>query len=89
MSTIVRDGIAEIMLDNILRVMSTQTFSKDKSAYIVGGEKRLIRLIEEGKIASDKPTNKQNGKWHCNAAQVLLNCRCAKKKSKRNKKSRK
>lgn len=79
MSTIFTDGTAGILLDNILHVMSTETFSKDTSAYIVGGEKKLLRLIEEGKIDSDKPTNTQNGKWYCNAAQVLQHCRCAKK----------
>lgn len=78
--------ITDILLDNILRVMSTETFGKDKSAYIVGGETKLIRLIEEGKIDSDKPTNSQNGKWRCNAAQVLLHCRCARKNNKSNRK---
>lgn len=89
MSTMFTDGTAEILLDNILRIMSTETFSKNTSASIVGGEKKLLRLIEEGKIDSDKPTNTQNGKWHCNAAQVLQHCRCAKKIKKSNKKNRK
>lgn len=75
----IRGEIAEILLDNILRLFSTETFGKDKSAYYVGGEKKLMNLIEAGKIESDKPVNAQNGKWHCNAAQVLLHCRCAKK----------
>ena len=77
-----------ILLDNILRIMSSEAFGKDKSAYIVGGEKKLISLIEAGKIDSDKPVNKQNGKWRCNAAQVLLHCKCSNKKSKRSKKSK-
>ena len=83
-----RGEMAEILLDNILRLFSTETFGKDKSAYYVGGEKKLMNLIETGKIESDKPTNVQNGKWHCNAAQVLLHCRCAgrKVKSKKRKK---
>ncbi|WP_320906217.1 hypothetical protein [Bacteroides nordii] len=75
----IKGEIAEILLDNILCVMSTETFGKDFSAGIVGGEKKLISLIETGKIESDKPSNAQNGKWHCNAAQVLLHCRCTKK----------
>ena len=84
----IRGEMAEILLDNILRLFSTETFGKDKSAYYVGGEKKLMNLIEAGKIESDKPTNVQNGKWHCNAAQVLLHCRCAgrKVKSKKRKK---
>lgn len=53
--------MAEILLDNILRLFSTEIFGKDKSAYYVGGEKKLISLIEAGKIESDKPANVQNG----------------------------
>ena len=82
---IITPGMAMILLDNILRIMSSEAFGKDKSAYIVGGEKKLISLIEAGKIDSDKPVNKQNGKWRCNAAQVLLHCKCSNKKSKRSK----
>ena len=37
----IRGEMAEILLDNILRLFSTETFGKDKSAYYVGGEKRL------------------------------------------------
>lgn len=85
---IITPGMAMILLDNILRIMSSEAFGKDKSAYIVGGEKKLISLIEAGKIDSDKPVNKQNGEWRCNAAQVLLHCKCSNKKSKRSKKSK-
>lgn len=73
------DRIAAILLDNILRIMSDKTFSKDWSSEIVGGEKKLELLIQSGRIDSCKPTNKQNGKWYCNAAQVLMHCRCVKK----------
>lgn len=65
----------DILLDNILRIMQGETFGKNKAAYIVGGKKRLIELIVQGKISSDKPTNTQNGKWQCNAADVLMHCR--------------
>lgn len=83
------NDVTGILLDNILRIMSTETFGKYKSARIVGGEKRLVSLIERGEIESDKPTNVQNGKWRCNAAQVLLHCKCAKKINGSNKKNRK
>ncbi|MCM1318780.1 MAG: helix-turn-helix domain-containing protein [Muribaculaceae bacterium] len=46
-------------------------FSKTEAMQIVGGKKRLYRLVEQGKIRFEKPTNKQNGKWYCNAADVL------------------
>lgn len=75
-----------ILLDNIMRLMSDKTFGKDLSAYIVGGEKKLLRLIEDGKIDCIKPCNRKNGKWYCNAAQVLRHCRCVRKKVKPKKK---
>ena len=78
----VESYIAGILLENIMLIMSDITFGKDLSAHIVGGEKRLLLLIEAGEIDCDKPCNKQNGKWYCNAAQVLRHCRCMKKKVK-------
>ena len=51
--------------------MDRETFGQRKAASMVGGLGRLLKLIEEGKIRSDKPSNKQNGKWFCNAADVL------------------
>ncbi len=66
---------AEIQLENIFRVMENETFGKDTSAKIVGGVKKLENLIASGKIEACKPTNAQNGKWYCNASQVLRHCR--------------
>lgn len=71
--------VKSILLDNILSVLSDKTFSKDLSAEIVGGEAKLISLIESGKIAANKKSKSHNGKWYCNAAQVLMNCRAIKK----------
>ena len=65
------DNTADILLDNIMRVMSGEYFGQTKAAAIVGGKKKLERLIESGKIEAVKPRNSQNGKWFCNAAQVL------------------
>lgn len=65
----------EILLENILAVMSDEYFSKDLSAKIVGGVKKLENLIAAGKIEATKPNNVQNGKWFCNAAHVLKHCR--------------
>lgn len=47
------------------------TFSKAIASKLVGGEYRLERLVMDGKIDMDKPTAKQNGKWHCKASDVL------------------
>ena len=70
-STILIDGTPDMKLANILAIMDRETFGQRKAASMVGGLGRLLQLIEEGKIRSDKPTNKQNGKWFCNAADVL------------------
>ena len=66
---------AEVQLENIFMVMERFNFSKDISASIVGGPKKLEALIAAGKIEAYKSSNSQNGKWKCNAAQVLRHCR--------------
>lgn len=58
-------------LTHIFEIMNNETFGQRKAARLVGGLGRLLQLIEAGKVRSDKPTNKQNGKWFCNAADVL------------------
>lgn len=62
-------------MENIFLALEGVTFCKDESARIVGGIGRLETLIAEGKIEMEKRTNKQNGKWFCNAVQVLKHCR--------------
>lgn len=69
--TVLDDNTVEAKLENILAVMEQETFGQRKAAMMVGGLKRLERLMVEGKIRWDKPTRKQNGKWYCNAADVL------------------
>lgn len=64
-----------IALENILLAMADIKFGKDMSARIVGGEKRLERLIAEGEIDAVKRNPAQKGKWFCNAADVLRHCR--------------
>lgn len=49
------DNTADILLDNIMRVMSGEYFGQTKAATIVGGKKKLERLIESGKIEAVKP----------------------------------
>jgi hypothetical protein len=66
---------SEIMLENIFLIMENEHFCKDKAAKIVGGEKKLLALIADGKIKARKPTNAQNGTWYCNAADVLRHSR--------------
>ena len=56
----------------IMRVMNNKSFGLRCSEQIVGGRSRLERLITEGKIRAQKGNESaQNGKWQCNAADVL------------------
>lgn len=68
---------AEIILENIFIALQANrmTFGKDISARIVGGEKKLERLVAEGKINAVKGTTAQNSKWRCNAVDVLRHVR--------------
>ncbi|MDR0939951.1 MAG: hypothetical protein LBN29_11505 [Mediterranea sp.] len=52
-------------------LLNDKTFSKDVAADIVGGRARLEKLVGSGKIRAEKRTNKQNGKWFCNAWDVI------------------
>lgn len=63
------------MLQNILLAFEHETFSKELAAHIVGGPKRLERLIATEKVRADKPCYKQNGKWFVCAPQVLAHCK--------------
>lgn len=51
--------------------MNDKVFGYRVAASIVGGRARLDRLIIEGRIRADKPSVAQNGKWRCNASDVL------------------
>lgn len=63
---------SEARLNTILRVMNSKTFGFRYSEKIVGGRARLEQLIIEGKIRAEKfNTQAQNGKWQCNASDVL------------------
>lgn len=52
-------------------VLNDKTFGRDQAADIVGGLSRLIDLIGKGLIRAEKRTNKQNGKWFCNAYDAI------------------
>lgn len=65
-------NIEQSLLNTILRVMNGETFGLRTSERIVGGRSRLIQLITDGKIRAEKVNSKaQNGKWQCNAGDVL------------------
>lgn len=52
-------------------VLNDKTFGRDTAADIVGGLARLKELVGKGLIRAEKATNKQNGKWFCNAYDVI------------------
>ena len=59
-------------LETIMRVMNGMTFGLRYSEKIVGGRGRLMRLIVQGHIRAEKGNGQaQNGKWLCNASDVL------------------
>lgn len=62
------------MLDRyqeILQAAKDVTFSKRTAQKLVGGQRRLERLVAQNKIRALKTTPAQNGRWECNAADVL------------------
>lgn len=64
-----------VHLENILLAMANKSFCKTEAAEIVGGRARLVRLVESGEIRATKTSRQQNGRWYCNAADVLRHCR--------------
>lgn len=63
---------AEARLQTILRLTNGMTFGLRCSEKIVGGRARLEQLIIEGKVRAEKTNaSAQNGKWFCNASDVL------------------
>lgn len=58
--------------EEVLKIaLNDKTFGRDQAADIVGGLSRLVDLIGKGLIRAEKRTNKQNGKWFCNAYDVI------------------
>lgn len=66
---------SDIKLSDISKVLNRYTFGKDKAAYIVGGEKKLMELHAQGIIRGEKKGTSQNAKWYFNAADVIKFCR--------------
>ena len=53
-------------------VLNDKTFGQREAADIVGGRGRLFRLVGEGLIQAEKrPAERQNGRWYCNAYDVI------------------
>ena len=53
-------------------VLNDKTFGQREAADIVGGRGRLFKLVGSGDIRAEKiPPNRQNGRWYCNAYDVI------------------
>ncbi len=53
-------------------VLNDKTFGQREASDIVGGRGRLLRLVGSGDIRAEKrPANRQNGRWYCNAYDVI------------------
>lgn len=80
------DNTADILLDNIMRVMSGEYFGQTKAATIVGGKEKTgtsDRIRQDRGCQAEKLAER---KWFCNAAQVLMHCRNMRKTGKTGKK---
>lgn len=58
-------------LQEILRVAENVTLSKNIAQQLVGGQRRLENLVAKKKIRAPKSSPRRNGRWECNAADVL------------------
>ena len=59
--------------NSILSRMEGRFFSWAMAKRIVGGEKRLVRLMDEEKVHGFKPAGAPNSQWQINAVEVLAN----------------
>lgn len=58
--------------DTLKIVLNDKTFGQREAADIVGGRGRLFRLVGSGAIRAEKKrADSQNGKWYCNAYDVI------------------
>lgn len=61
-------------------------FGKNMASKIVGGRTRLENLVAEGKIRAEKKNNlAQNGRWSCNAGDVIYYAKQKYKRTRKNK----
>lgn len=57
-------------------VLNDKTFGQREAADIVGGRYRLFKLVGSGAIRAEKiPADRQNGRWYCNAWDVIKHAR--------------
>jgi hypothetical protein len=74
MDAITKDIIVRKYL-SFLRRAEKHDVSWKKAAVLVGGEKRLERLMAEGRVRFNKPEGAANTKWRFNLADIVKNAR--------------
>lgn len=59
--------------EEVLKIVFNDiTLSQREAEKIVGGRRRLFNLVGQGIIrAEKKPPNRQNGRWYCNAYDLM------------------
>lgn len=58
---------------SLLIIAESMYVSQKKAVKLLRGEKRLQRLIDEGRIRYDKPFGSANTMWRYNLADVIKN----------------
>ncbi len=74
MDAISKDVIVRKYL-SFLRRAEKQDVSWKKAVLLIGGEKRLERLMSDGVIRYSKPEGASNTKWRFNLADIVKNAR--------------
>lgn len=68
-----QEGIQAIKYRSLLILTESMYVSQKKAVKLVRGEKRLQRLMDEGKIRYNKPLGAPNTKWRFNLADIIKN----------------
>lgn len=69
----------EIRFRSLIVAFENKKVSFSTARIIVGGRKRLMQLISDGKVRSYKPDGPKNTSWKLNAVDCFLNIRPRKK----------
>lgn len=66
-------SIMALKYRSLLIIAESMYVSQKKAVKFIRGEKRLQRLVEEGRIRYDKPFGATNTMWRYNLADILKN----------------
>lgn len=66
-------SIMALKYQSLLIIAEKMYVSQKKAVKFVRGEKRLQRLVEEGRVRYDKPFGASNTMWRYNLADILKN----------------